>query len=281
MRLLPLLLFLAAIALGIQTSPATHPEKPVVKNGDRKLKEQKAENHATGKDSPAVASGTDKDNPTSQTKEKNSQPNPDDRVYSVNVVSQPESRRDPWFVAYVVFTGVSVLVGLSTLGLLYRQTSATKIAAYAAKKSADIAEMAVKLSERADVLLQGAVLETGQAVSGGDSRVVVRFKNFGHTRASNVALSLNILIEGVPDSDSGRIPPITMGAGDEQTVSSGRFTEFLTFETARNVLSGKLPLHFETQALYQDVFGAAHRTFCAGRFEPRTGGFEITRQETN
>jgi hypothetical protein len=178
MRLLLTVMFLASITLSLQTSPAVHSEKPVVKNSGN-LKEEKAQKHIASKDSAAVASDTDKNDPTSQPKEQ-AHPDSNDRVYSVNVVAQPEPKRDPWFVAYVVITGISVLVGLGTLGLVYRQTSATKLAADAAKKSAEVAESALKLSERADVLLY-ACNAGGELLDGKDFRVVLQFKNFGRT----------------------------------------------------------------------------------------------------
>jgi hypothetical protein len=221
---------------------------------------------------------------------------PETHFYTYNNQRKEENETAKEMGDYLLaaFTGTLVIVSLMQWAVLRKHeewmqkhdanleklANSAKDNAEAARKSAEIAEMAVKLSERADVLVQAAVLDLGQTIGGGDSRVVLRFKNFGNTRATDVTLSLNLSIEGVPDTDSSRIPPITMGKGDEQTISSARFIEFLNLETARNVLSGRMPLRFETQALYQDVFGTAHRTFCAGTFDTRTRGFEINRQET-
>ena len=100
----------------------------------------------------------------------------------------------------------------TTLKALLRQTSATEVAADAAKKGAEVAEMALRLAERAEVLLDASVLDFGKLLNGTECRVILQFKNFGRTRAKEVKVTLHLAIEGIPPTDCGAIPSITMGA---------------------------------------------------------------------
>jgi hypothetical protein len=272
--------FLVVVLLSLAVNGVSHVPRNTAKSDETKKHEQSTAN------------------PPSQTIAIYDQPRSKDDADAANQHQQEIEiqRQLSKFTGWLVAVGFLQFVVLAVQAVLFFQqrnimeqheewmqkhdANLTNIA-QAAKKNSEIAEMAVKLSERADVLVQSAALDPGQTISGGDSRVVIRYKNFGNTRATNSALSMNLLIEGVPATNSGRIPPITMGAGDEQTISSERFIAFLNLETAKKVLSGQTALRFETQALYQDVFGGAHRTFCAGTFDARTRGFEINKQETD
>lgn len=187
----------------------------------------------------------------------------------------------------VVFTFFLVVVGgLQWWALVHHEKwmrknveIVTKIAD-SAKKNAEVTEMALKLSERADVLLSGVTLDHGDDPGGKSTRVVAQYKNFGRTRAKDVKLTLNLIIEGVPATDSSRIPRISLGAGDTQSVSSQRFVEFLTETTANDVLLGKLPLRFETEAVYMDVFDNAHKSYYTGLWQRRPDTFRMEKQET-
>jgi hypothetical protein len=175
---------------------------------------------------------------------------------------------------------VAAWIALGTLGDLKKQTAATRISADAAKKSAEIAEASLKLVERADVLLDGASLH-GEMLDGKDSRVVLQFKNFGRTKAIEVRLKLNLIIEGVPETDCTNIPPISMGAGETKDVSSPRFVEFLTEQTARKIFTGQTGLSFEGEAQYQDMFGGSHRSHYTGDWDGAINVFLIKKQETD
>jgi hypothetical protein len=149
--------------------------------------------------------------PTSETVDKEKTK---DRTYLKRVLS-PEVLPN-WLLFVVGSTGI--YFAWRTLRSLEIQTGAFDISAKAAKKSAEVAEAALKLSERADVLLNHATFSHGTVLSGKDSKVVIEFKNFGRTRAQNAKLSLNLLVEGVPPTNCERMPSITMGAGKTQFV---------------------------------------------------------------
>jgi hypothetical protein len=184
-----------------------------------------------------------------------------------------------WLLFVVAATGV--YFAWRTLRGLEIQTSALNTTAQAANKSADVAEQALRLSQRADVLLNAAIFNHGTVLSAEDAFVVVEFKNFGSTRARNVQLSLNLVVEGVPTSDCKRLPPITMGAGNIKRVNSGYFVEFLTPQTTNDIFQGKLPLRFEGQASYEDVFGQKHTTHATGLLNSAKGTFLIESEKSD
>jgi len=155
------------------------------------------------------------------------------------------------------------------------------IQAKAAKQSADNDERSVRLTERADVLLEAAGLSygaTGQL--DGHTMVKLSFKNFGRTRANNVILAANLLIPGVPNASTlPPMPQIAMGAGDSQTVAFGNFMRFLTEGTFLGISNGVTKMEFIGKVTYEDVFGDNHICECAGYFEYRTRSFVCTKNE--
>jgi hypothetical protein len=184
-----------------------------------------------------------------------------------------------WLLFVVGATGV--YFAWRTLRGIEIQTSALNTTAEAAKKSAEVAEQALRISERADILLNAAVFRHGTVLSGNDAFVEIEFKNFGRTRALNVQLSLNLAIEGVPSTDCKLIPPITMGAGDIKRVNSDYFVKFLTLPTAADIFQGQLALRFEAQASYEDVFGQKHTTHATGLLNSAKGTFLIESEKSD
>jgi hypothetical protein len=176
---------------------------------------------------------------------------------------------------------VTAWIALGTLSDLKEQTAATKVTAEAAKKSAEIAEASLKLVERADVLLDAASLVHGKVLSGKDARVILQFKNFGRTKAIDVRLKLNLVIEGVPETDSTNIPSISMGAGETKDISSQKFVEFLTEATAQQIFAGAISVTFEGEARYHDIFGGSHRSHYTGTWDRGTDVFRIKKQESD
>lgn len=191
---------------------------------------------------------------------------------------------DPFWAnwALVIVGIVAAWIALGTLGDLKKQTAATRISADAAKKSAEIAEASLKLVERADVLLNAAYLIHSQVLSDQqNSRVILQFKNFGRTKAVEVKLKLNLIIEKVPETDCTEVPPIAMGAGETKDISSLRFVEFLTEQTAQGIFTGKIGLRFEGESRYRDIFGGAYRSYYEGTWGAGTNVFRIDKQEAD
>ena len=183
--------------------------------------------------------------------------------------------------ALVIVGIVTAWIALGTLKDIKQQTSTATISAEAAKKSAEMAEASLKLGERADVLLDGVSLVYGQDLGGKDTRVVVQFKNFGRTKAVNVRLKLNLVTEGIPETDQTNIPTISMGAGEIKEISSQRFVQFMTEIMAQKIFAAETPLSFEGEACYQDIFGTPHRSYYAGTWNKGTNRFHIKKQESD
>lgn len=205
MRLLSSILFLsislASAAFQEASSPPVDHEKPVIKNSDRNLKKSKAEKHKPGKGPSAGSASSDENYPTGQAKAEDRQNSSNDRVYSVNVVSQAVGPRDPWFVTYVVFTGIGMLIGLGTLGLLYRQTTSTKLAADAANKSATY----LSNSERAWILVNRVAVTAGAIDRPeGPQQVFVQCEVQNNGRTPARVLEMRAIWKAGPRTDPGK-----------------------------------------------------------------------------
>lgn len=183
-----------------------------------------------------------------------------------------------WLLFFIGAFGI--YTALRTLKDLERQTANFRAVAEAAKKSADVAEQALQISQRADVLLIGATVRRGEVLNVRDWSIEVEFKNFGLTRANNVRLSLDLFIEGAVFPPT-TLPPITMGAGDNKILTFNRVSAILSDSIAGKVFRAELPFRFEGKAVYEDVFGKTHATKSSGTMLPHSGSFTIDRQESD
>ncbi|HLW52955.1 MAG TPA: hypothetical protein VKW06_08930 [Candidatus Angelobacter sp.] len=181
---------------------------------------------------------------------------------------------------YVWATVTGACVALSALLVLIWQTRITRrlaqvatVTADAAKDSAEIAKKALHLAERADIALEAAGLSTGQEI-GKSTEVVLRFKNFGRTRANDVTFKVALTAPGVPESTS-TLGPLILAAGAEQSVTFNRLVDWLSGETFSRINTGQDIMCFAGDVTYRDVFGVPHTTKYSGTFLPRTRTFMI------
>lgn len=150
------------------------------------------------------------------------------------------------------------------------------VQAVAAKRSATIAERALKLTQRADVLLETASIRFTQSqMLDGNSQVLLRFKNFGPTRANNLRFSILLQIPQIPEMQVPALPTSVLGASDSITISFDRFREFLTHQTFLDIANGVTPLTFNGTITYTDVFDLSHTTKCSGTYDPPSNMFRI------
>jgi hypothetical protein len=179
--------------------------------------------------------------------------------------------------ALVVVTVLAVWAAFKTLGDLKEQTAAAQNAAEEAKRSAGFAQNAVMVSERADILLEGAsILPSASEVIDGDARLVLRYKNFGRTRAKDARFKAEMFIEGVTlTSAETALPVMTVGAGQDRMIGFQSFRECLTQITFMQILEGKIKLWFVASVVYEDVFGASYTTRDVGTFDPRALIFRV------
>lgn len=186
----------------------------------------------------------------------------------------------------VIFTGVLAYVGYLQWKTLRnhekwmkRNVAIAKQTADAAKKSADVADLALRSAERAEITLESCGV-LGELMNGADCRVILEFKNSGRTAAQYVRLALNVVAEGVPETSNENIPSITIGAGMTANISSQQFGDFLTKDMAIAVLTGRNPLRFIGEVAYKDVFGYSHTFKTAGTYDLRSRHFHIDSQES-
>jgi hypothetical protein len=134
------------------------------------------------------------------------------------------------------------------------------------------------LAERADVLLNAVSLTVDPTVVSTDgpinphSRMSLELKNFGRTRAQNVACRIGLVIPGVPGSVPPR-EPFILGPGATQLVLFQTFKETLTKKTYEDIASGVIDLKIAGTVIYEDIFGESHTIACKGVLDPRTGHF--------
>jgi len=229
--------------------------------------------------------------PVAPSKDQNTSKTPTDANTQETIVIResapvPKAGKDWWDKAYVVFTGLLVAIGAygiykakQSLEVIERQAVSmrrqtthlknsviqARRAANAARKSAEFAELATKVSERADILLDGVqIMLPPDNMFSGRSWVQLRFKNFGRTRANNVAFKCSLIIPGLPDGSAPALPEMVLGAGDSQNVPFQPFIEFLTEATFRDIANNAIKLRFEAIATYADVFGKQHKTRATG-----------------
>jgi hypothetical protein len=167
---------------------------------------------------------------------------------------------------------------LKQMNFMQRQAAATETAANAAKKSAEVAEMALRLGERADVLLNAValtmdpeVLSTNIAINP-HCRVNMEFKNFGRTRAQNVRCLIGLIIPGVPETVPPR-EPFILGPGATQLLTFESFARTVTQKTYEDIAHGVIDLKFAGTVTYEDIFGESHTITCTGLLDPKTGRF--------
>jgi hypothetical protein len=160
---------------------------------------------------------------------------------------------------------------------------ATRGGAETAARAAQLAQDALFLTERADILLDGVTVSTYPEFTG-DTVFRVVFKNFGRTRGNRVEISASLSF--VPEvttlvkDDRPRTSGV-LGAGKTSKSAFHLIRDRMTEETFESITQGNLVLRFEAEARYFDVFGAPHHTKCSGTFMPDRCSFRIDHQEAN
>lgn len=216
-------------------------------------------------------------------KNKSSQPlSPSNAVTSQenkgSVQSQPKTNTDET-IAVAKLSPVSVkrdwLDYAGTVSTLLLTLATLAIAVYAAiqaraaKQSAINEERAVRLTERADVLVEGvSIVRPENNPFFADGRVKLKFRNFGRTRANNVKASISISVPDAVPISPAPLPLMVLAAGGSVTVPFDYFEKWLTKETMQTIIDGRAQLRFDATITYTDVFGFPHTTECGGVWIP-------------
>jgi hypothetical protein len=183
-----------------------------------------------------------------------------------------------------IFTGGLTLLAWLQWRAMGRQAeymrealTSTEITAKAAIKSAEVAELALKLTQRADVHLEGASIVDNagrpSAILHG-THVALRFKNFGTTRAEDVIFDMRLEIDGVSAGDRP-LGPLMLGPGESKTLAFETFGMNLTEGTANKIASGVIRFGFAGSVSYKDVFGTQHTMAFIAQFDALSLKFRI------
>ena len=295
MYALPALVF----CLLLQTPSSQY---PIVKNSSRNAKTQGTQEQKQTSPSPSVPGTANAPSaPLANSESQNSEADPNKRTYSVKVLSQPEPKDTTAFLLYVLVTVIAMAVNAAILYAIVRQNKinwrqlrtnvraarAVRASVRVARENAAFSENAVKLSRRADVLLQAATFSKSSVGNiTADSHIILEFRNFGSTRAENVVFDLAIIVPDLPNvekctplkDDAAANLPLIMGAGDIHPVTFKPLSLWLSsvHNLASDVLTGKWKMRFQGTVTYTDVFGDKHTTYCSGMYDWAKRSFALT-----
>lgn len=204
---------------------------------------------------------------------------PSQRAGERQTSAKSNSAPDHSSTDYGVAFAVNLLLAIATLVVAIFavvQAAAAKRSAETAVRSADFAEKAVKASERADVLLEWVEVKLAQTQRlDGDTQVILHFKNFGRTRASNVAFQFYLAVPDAPEFPAPQPTPRVLGPGANQMVPFSPLRLGLTEATFHKIVAGEVEFFFQGRVTYKDVFGVSHSTTCKATFEPARLAFII------
>ena len=251
-------------------------QQPVVKH-DKENAQTRAGQTGQKNTPPAgvTPSGAPSQSQSEQQKRDNPSP-PDDRVYKVNVISQP---RDPVFVVYVVLTLVAVVAGIITAVAVWLQMKANEQTAEAARLNAQ----AVITAERA--WLVGRVEPVSRwledSLLPGRLDVVCAIDNLGKTVATVLEKGESYNVQTSID-DLPEIPDYAYTTRWERGVLVAPGTQLrrvlLTIDNTppdglQAVITGRKLLFVFGFAHYTDTFGKTHFTRYLMEYEHRTKSF--------
>jgi hypothetical protein len=177
-----------------------------------------------------------------------------------------DTRRIANHTLWLVVIGLGVGIGQALI--VFFQLRSTERAAKAA-------ESAMKIAERATLLVSGVGDEPAESVDGSGAYVTVDFKNFGKTQATDIQINIALVIPGnleIFPKDSG---PSVLGSGQVATVEFPPLAECLSEDELHGIPDGSTQLRFEGTIDYEDAFGHPHRTKAAGAYVPSTKTWRI------
>lgn len=266
---------LLAILLVAQT-PSPVPRRSVSNDVETKhpLKKDSANNQAAASKPTTVQTPTNSQE--NQPDAAKNAPKDEGKIVTVNlppiVVSKDWTDR--------VSTISNWLLTIITFGIAVYAAVQARIA----KQSSDNEEKTVRLTQRADVLLEDFEVrpDSEQRMIGRDTQIILRFKNFGKTRADEVIFDFGMKVAGntvpVPKTKNPYVRPplvsIVLGPGEGgKNVTFNRFCEMFSDDVIDKVADGNLPLSVSGKITYRDVFGGRYTVECGAQFKPNLMAF--------
>jgi len=189
-------------------------------------------------------------------------------------------------LAYVIVSGRTLRV-LSRQGLsMRRQTTHMRRTAFYAKRSSDEARKSseftrqtIKDSERAEVLLASAKMDSNSGVTF-DGWLELTIKNFGRTRATDVSGHFKFTEVPLLSDSQVNVLNITLGAGQEHVLTFKRFVSLINGQAWDAALRGERVIRFVGELAYGDIFGEKYATYCSGIFNSGSVDFTIEKNTT-
>jgi hypothetical protein len=159
-----------------------------------------------------------------------------------------------------------------------KAAKAAKASADTAKDAASFAEETLRLTERADLLVDAITLSDPQRAA--HSFVSVRLKNFGKTRAEDAVVGWWVGLRRTDDGfprDARLTAAVVIGAGGSFFVTSDQtLLEICAGDSRwREVSSGAVELVIIGRTAYTDVFKNRHILEFFGVLNHRTWNFEL------
>jgi hypothetical protein len=150
------------------------------------------------------------------------------------------------------------------------QVILTVVGAWVAYRAFISERNAVRLTQRAEVLLEGIGMKPRFDPPAITTQTVIslHFKNFGPTRASNVTIDAELEVPGVPHAGGTlpELPPMLIAAGDSLSTTLAPLGMWWSDEVIATAGKGDITLRFKADVRYTDVFGKDHRTRVSGRY---------------
>jgi hypothetical protein len=190
----------------------------------------------------------------------------------------------------LVFTGVLALAAVVQVVVILVQSHymrnglrVTRLAADAAKQSADAATEAVANSretERAIVLIENVEATMSTPAHGLELASVVIFtlKNFGRIIADSVELTGALTrIGNLPIE---KLPPSTIAPQGNNSWVTQSISNLAAYDVIQKINQGTQRLEYKSVVTYGDTFGR-YKYHCEGRYEPALKRFLVTASKTD
>lgn len=203
-----------------------------------------------------------------------------------------------WCLALIAFG--TAIAAIATLRQISTQTrmgrislNAARRAANAAKESADAsvraadnaqiaaiaAERTMHLTERADILIESISLSNSSSYA--ESRIIVKIRNFGRTRADKVLYNLVYGIKDCEPPDVHISTETQLGAGGEFVLQSSRtLLETVMHRRWPALMEGKIKLQVWGDTTFRDIFGKIHTLKYRATWRPHTPLFDIEENQS-
>jgi hypothetical protein len=137
---------------------------------------------------------------------------------------------------------------------------------------------AVRHTQRADVLLQSVECDPDllERRIGRNTHIVLRFRNFGPTRASQLNLGVTPVVWHEPDRPDKQtmigtprlhLTSQVVAAGEPFDITLSALSELVDTADIDDIVAGRAKLQIDVEVTYRDIFEVAHFARSSVRYE--------------